>query len=92
MEDTYLFIGAVLLLAVQVLCFFAKKVWVRLLPTLIPVALMVFCAVMYAVSEYTNWAYLILLFLLFGMMLIMGLAWLVYGVIHRIKTAKNHGV
>ena len=87
-----MFIGAVVLLALQVLCFFAKKVWGRLIPTLTVAALMVFCVVMYAASEYTNWAYLILLLLLFGLMLAMGLAWLVYGVAHGIKTAKKHKV
>ena len=92
MEDIYLLIGAAVLVLLQVLCFFAKKVWVRLIPTLTVAALMVLCVVMYAGSEYTNWAYLILLFLLFGLMLAMGLAWLVYGVIHRIKTVKNHGL
>lgn len=90
MEDMYLLIGAVVLLALQVLCFFTKKVWVRLIPTLTVAALMVFCVAMYAASDFTNWAYLILLFLLFGLVLLMGLAWLVYGIIRGMKTVKNH--
>ena len=88
MEDIYLLIGAAVLVLLQILCFFAKKLWVRLIPTLTVAALMVFCVVMYAASKYTNWAYLILLLLMFVLMFVMGLAWLVYAVAHGITKHK----
>ena len=81
MEDLYLYISMLVLLAAQIGCLFVKKIWVRLLPTLINVGLMVFGIVMYALGGWTNWGYLILLLLLFVLLAAMGLVWLIYGVI-----------
>ena len=89
MEDIYLLVAAGALFIIQLLCFLAKKVWVRLLPLLTVVALMVFCVVMYGLSGWTNWAYLILLALLFGLLVAMGAAWLVFGVVCAIKKSSK---
>ncbi len=85
MEDLYLYISMLVLLTAQIGCLFAGKVWVRLIPTLINVGLMVFCVIAYAVSGWTNWGYLILLLLLFVLLAAMGLVWLIYGVIRLTK-------
>lgn len=79
MEDTVLYVAAIVLLAAQILCFFAKKVWIRLIPLVTVAALAMFCFVMYAVSGFTNWGYLILLALVFFVLLVMGLMWMFYG-------------
>ncbi len=89
MEDIYLLAAAGTLFIMQLLCFLAKKVWVRLLPVLAVVALMVFCVVMYGLSGWTNWAYLILLMLLFGLLVAMGAAWLVFGVVCAVKKSSK---
>lgn len=82
-----------MLLVIQIACFLAKKVWVRLLPILTVVALMALCVVMYAISGWTNWAYLILLGLLFGVLVFLGMEWLVFGVIHLLgKIMKKQQV
>lgn len=65
MEDIYLLIGAAALFVIQIACFFIKKIWLRLMPVLVVVACIVFCVAMYILSGCTNWAYLILLALLF---------------------------
>lgn len=91
LADLNLLIGLLLLLLAQIGCLFARKVWVRLIPTAVTVALMVFCVGMYACSDWTNWAWLILLFLLFCLLMAMGLVWLVYGLIRLVpKRIKKH--
>lgn len=80
MEDIWLLIGGLILLIGQVVCLFAKRVWVRLIPVFIVAALMAFYIIMYAISSFTNWGYLILLFLAAILLGAMGLAWLVYGI------------
>ena len=89
MEDIYLLIGAAVLLIIQIACFFTKKIWIRILPLLLLVALMVLCLVMYGVSGWTNWGYLILLMLLFGVLVVCGIAWLLYGVICGIRKMRK---
>lgn len=89
MEDIYLLIYAIVLLALQVLFFFVKKVWVRLIPTLAVAVLMGLCFLMYAVSRFANWGYLILLILLLVLMLVMGIAWLIFGVLRFIRNSKK---
>lgn len=85
MEDIWLLVAAIVLLVAQVLCIHAKKVWVRLIPTLIAAALTVLCVVMYALSAFTNWAYLILIFLLLVLLAVMGMMWLIRGIVRAIK-------
>ena len=89
MEDIYLLIGAAVLLVIQIACFFTKKIWIRILPLLLLVALMVLCLVMYWVSGWTNWGYLILLMLLFGVLVVFGIVWLIFGVICGIKKMRK---
>lgn len=84
-EDLYLYLAMLALLVTQAGCLFAKKAWIRLIPTLINVALMVFCVVMYALSGWTNWGYLILLFLLFLLLVAMGILWLIYGIVRKVR-------
>lgn len=88
MEDIYLLVGAAALFVIQITCFFTKKIWIRLLPVLTVVACMVFCVAMYILSGFTNWAYLILLLLLFGLLAAQGIAWGVFGMICLIKKCK----
>lgn len=85
MEDIWLLIIGLVLLAAQVCCLFLKKIWVRLIPVFLAVALMAFCVIMYAASGFTNWGYLILLFLLAGLLGTMGLVWLVYGIANMVR-------
>lgn len=85
MEDIWLLIIGLALLAAQVGCLFLKKVWVRLIPVFIAVALMAFCVIMYAVSSFTNWAYLILLLLVAFLLGAMGLVWLAYGIANMVR-------
>lgn len=85
MEDIYLYIVMFMLWVLQIGCLFAKKVWVRLLPAMITVVLMAFCVVMYAISGFTNWGYLILLLLLFLLLAAIGVVWLVYGIVRRVR-------
>lgn len=85
MEDLYLYIGMAALFLAQIGCFFAKKVSIRLIPTLIVAALILICALMYILSSYTNWGYLILLTLLFLLLIVMGILWLIFGLIRTIK-------
>lgn len=92
MEDIYLYIGAMLLLIAQIGCFFLKKVWLRLIPVWTAVSLTVFCTVMYACSGFTNWGYLILIFLLFCLLAAIGFLWLMLGVICGIMKRKIKAV
>lgn len=88
MEDIYLLIGAAALFVIQIACFFIKKIWLRLMPVLVVVACIVFCVAMYILSGCTNWAYLILLALLFFLLAAQGIAWGIFGVICWIKKCR----
>ena len=88
MDDIWLLAGGFLLVLAQIACLFAKKVWVRLIPAFIAVTLMAFCVIMYVLSGFTNWAYLILLLLLAGVQCAMGMAWLVYGIIYMVRKVQ----
>lgn len=93
MEDVYLLVGAVVLLVIQIVCFFTKKIWIRLLPVLITGWLMVLCLVLYGVGGFTNWGFLILLVLLFAVLVGLGVAWFIYGLVCLIrKKAKKRRV
>lgn len=88
MEDIYLLIGAAALFVIQIACFFIKKIWLRLMPVLVVVACIVFCVAMYILSGCTNWAYLILLALLFFLLAAQAIAWGIFGVICWIKKCR----
>lgn len=90
MEDSILLIGGAVLLVGQVICFFAKKVWVRLLPLMVIGVLAAVCFILYAASGYTNWVYLILLFMLFAVAAVIGLMWLFYGFTCLIQKAEDY--
>lgn len=89
MEDIWLIVGGLVLLMGQVGCLFAKKVWVRLIPVFIAVALVMLCIIMYVLSGLTNWGYLILLLLVALVLGAMGLVWLVYGIIRLARKVLN---
>ena len=89
MEDIWLLIWGFALLIGQAVCLFAKKVWVRLIPVFITVALMAFCVIMYAASGFTNWGYLILLLLAACLLGAMGLVWLVFGIARVVRKIEK---
>lgn len=81
-EDIYLLIPIPVLFVAQLcMCLLCRKVWLRLIPTLLSVLLIAACFVAYAFSGYTNWAFLILGAILFFALLACGLAWAIYGVV-----------
>lgn len=88
MEDIWLLIWGIALLIGQAVCLFARKVWVRMIPVFITVALMAFCVIMYAASGFTNWGYLILLLLAASLLGAMGLLWLGYGIVRLVKKMR----
>lgn len=76
--NEYLYFGAmVVVFAAQlVLCWKVKSRLLRLAPTLLIVLSMVGSGIAYALSGGTNWAFLILIALQFGVLVVDGLAWL----------------
>lgn len=88
MKDIWLLIWGIALLIGQAVCLFARKVWVRMIPVFITVALMAFCVIMYAASGFTNWGYLILLLLAASLLGAMGLLWLGYGIVRLVKKMR----
>ena len=89
MEDGVLLIGAAVLLLGQIVCMFFSKLWVRLLPAMTVAALLVVCFALYALSGFTNWAYLILMMLLLGVAAIIGVIWLLYGFASWLQKAEE---
>lgn len=62
------------------LCRRGKKRIVKLIPVLVILGLMIGCVTAYIISGHTNWAFLILILLLFGLLVADGVAWVVYGI------------
>ena len=86
MED--LMFGTVALCcAVQALCFLSKKTWVRLIPTMVVVASMLYHIVMTFVA--VNAWYLVLAALHVVLLGSFGLVWLVYGVYWGARCHRN---
>ena len=90
MENPVLLIGAAVLLIGQIVCMFAKKVWVRLLPLMIVGVLAAFCALMYVLSGYTNWGYIVALMLLLCVAAVIGIIWFFYGFSCLIQKAEDY--
>ena len=87
-QETFSLVGVVLL-GVQLVCLCSKKVWVRLLPLIIVAAMAVLCIVLYALSGFTNWWWLLFLPLIFDRAVTLGICWLIYGVFYAIEKATK---
>lgn len=88
MQDTLFLLCMLIPPLAQIGCFYCKKRWLRLLPTLIHGAIMLLCIVVYCLSGFTNWAWLVLFFLLAAILVVLGIAWFIYGIIRAIKQSK----
>lgn len=65
MKDMWFFLfPAAVFVAQLLLCRFAKRRRIRWLPTILLLLLMLLCFGLYACSNWTNWAFLILMLLL----------------------------
>ena len=85
-EDMWLYMIIPVMFAAQLgMCLLCKRVWLRLIPTLVSLLLIVACFVAYAASAFTNWAFLILGMIMFFAYLACGLAWAIFGIINLIK-------
>lgn len=88
-EDIYLLIPIPVMFVAQLcMCLLCKRVWLRMIPTVLSTLSVAACFVAYGVSGYTNWAFLILAVLLFFALAACGVAWLIFGVIHLINNSK----
>lgn len=90
MEDGLFLIGAAVLLVGQIICMFAKKVWVRLLPLMVVAVLAAVCFLLYALSGFTNWGYIIALALLLCMAAVIGVIWFFYGFSCLVQKAEDY--
>ena len=85
-EDMWLYMIIPFMFAAQLCtCFLCKKVWLRLIPTLLSVLLIAACFVAYAFSGYTNWAFLILAVIVFFTCLACCLAWAIFAIVKLVK-------
>lgn len=86
-----LYIGfMVAVFAVQLLLGWkAKRRIVKWIPALLIVALMIGCVAAYAFSGGTNWAFLILMMLLFGLLVVDGTAWAISGIWRLVARSKE---
>lgn len=72
--------------AVQLLlCFKVKRTIWKLIPLLAVLLLMLVCIVDYALSGWSNWAFLLLLLFLSMPFGAIGAGWLLYGIVRLIK-------
>jgi hypothetical protein len=94
MNDPWMLAFVIALFALQLfLCAKARRVWLRLLPLLVLLALIAACVILYICSGYTNWAFLILLLLLGAMVAVDGFAWLFWGILRLLyRHEKNRSV
>ena len=90
MEDAWLLIGAAVLLIGQIICMFSKKIWVRLLPLMVVGAMAAVCFLLYALSGYTNWGYMLLLMVLLAVAVVIGIIWFFYGFSCLIQKAEDY--
>lgn len=72
--------------AVQLaICFAVKRLWLRLLPVILTIALAVICVIFYCCSGFTNWAWLIILALVSVILLMIAVAWVIFGLLRLAK-------
>lgn len=86
--DRYIFwIVMVVVFALQlVLCLKVKRVIFKLIPLFALLLSMAFCVISYALSGWTNWAFLILLLFLSMPIGAIAAGWLCYGIFKVVKT------
>ena len=84
-REIFIAIMAVTLVLRLLLCFKAKRRIRRLLPLIAIALLMLVCIVGYALSGWTNWAYLIVLVFLSMPLGAIIFGWLICGVVKLIK-------
>ncbi len=88
MEEIWWIAGlTAVLTAGQGLCFFAGKIWIRLIPLIVIGVLLGMTVVAYCLSGGTNWGYLILGFLLMIPLTAILTSWTVYGFVRLIRWA-----
>ncbi len=83
-DGIFILVSGVLVLGQVVACIFAKKTWVRWLPFGASLLLMALCFVLYGLSGWTNWGFLILIALVLGIMAAQGMTLLVAWLIRKI--------
>ena len=85
MGDGVFLAGIGVLLVFQFFCFFAGSWKIRLIPVMILGLGILLCLSLYALSGFTNWAYLIILALAGVALGILGGMWLIYGIYRSAK-------
>ena len=68
-----------------VLCFFCKRLWLKLLPAVALLLLAGGCFAFYAASDFLNWAWLILMVCPVQAVGAVWVAWMVYGMYRLAK-------
>ncbi len=90
MDEKILILAAVAVAAGQMaLCLLTKRTIFKLIPTLLLVLLIGLCVAGYAISSWTNWGYLILFVLIFGLLLLDGAVWAIYGILRKCSKRKK---
>ena len=91
MRELWILVWSALAMAVQ---FFvslkAKRRWIKALPAMVQLVLLIVCFVGYAASGYTNWAFLILGVLMLFPLLGIGAGWLFAGIFLFFSRRKNN--
>ena len=94
MRDTLLFVLAgvstLLIIAIQLaLCFKAKKLLIKLLPTILSAAAAIlFCILTFTVRDWSALVYIVFAFFAGVMLISSGIAWVIWA-IAKIKKAKS---
>ena len=83
--EQYVFFGfwIAILIAQLALCIFSKRVLIKLIPVFVCLALIGVCFAVYMATQ--NWAYLILILIVFLGLLVAAGVWVVYGVVKLAK-------
>ena len=71
------------------LCFAIKRRWIRLLPAMLAASLVIVCVIFYCWSGFTNWAWLIILALIGVILLMIAVAWVIFGLFHLAKKVSR---
>ena len=79
-EGLYWGIIFVVFILQMLLCLKAKRRIVRLCPLLLVLLTMAISVAAYALSDFTNWAWLIILMLQSGALVPIALAWILFGI------------
>ena len=94
MRDTLIYVwsavSAVLVIAIQLaLCFKAKKLLIKLLPTILSAAAAIlFCVLTFTVRDWSALVYIVFAFFAGVMLISSGIAWVIWA-IAKMKKAKS---